>query len=403
MGAGVSTERSGLFKPNFFELIKNELNISTEINFPTLMTEYTKKNGRNMLYKQIVNRFDYLKRFVSLKSRAQQFNEIISKIPMFTHFITTNWDDTIETINEAKSISNYEEYSLFKSYPGRMVFKIHGSISKLSSIVATKMDYTYSYFKLRFGFLGKALKCFIGKKGIIFVGYSMRDYDFEKFYLNIKKFRNGVHDYAVVFDQESLKNVEKLGIIPIQSDAINFAENLHKLLIDTNQILSDKYYLEVLNIENLILMIHFHLEKNYNPKQFPLHIRDIEYQHGIIHTISVSRYLAKTGKLFDIKIMDELLDQYRESLISRVQQGDFLKEAYITGCLEVLEILANKKESSDFNFYYPYSKFKIKNFEDYQNVITQFNDKKRLEFFETFFNTKLKGDPDIIWDSEPFL
>lgn len=70
----------------------------------------------------------------------------------------------------------------FWDLPQRKVFKIHGSLNNVGSIVATEDDYRRCYRNLRSGVLGATLKHLLATKTVLFVGFSFSDPDFGHIY-----------------------------------------------------------------------------------------------------------------------------------------------------------------------------------------------------------------------------
>ena len=142
-GAGISTETANVFPFSFYEDAKRELNIKKDgnISFSELMNQYCKKfHGKKALLNKIKDRIDYVKSFPELYRQATGFHQELSTIYQIQEIITTNWDSFFEEECGAIPFVTPEDFAFWEC-PGRKVFKIHGSINNLGSIVVTKEDY----------------------------------------------------------------------------------------------------------------------------------------------------------------------------------------------------------------------------------------------------------------------
>jgi hypothetical protein len=61
--------------------------------------------------------------------------------------------------------------------PGRKVFKLHGSMNNLSTLVITTKDYKQCDRRLRTRQIGATLKHMLATKQVTFIGYSFGDPD----------------------------------------------------------------------------------------------------------------------------------------------------------------------------------------------------------------------------------
>lgn len=200
VGAGVSTENQNVFGYSLYEDILYDLGIkkSQNISFSNLMSKFCEQpNGRSKLLQKIKNRFDYIDSFPQLYQIATNFHQELSTIYQVNEIITTNWDDYFEKECGAIPIVTPEDFA-FWDYPGRKVFKIHGSINNYGSIVATEEDYKKCYKKLRSGLIGSSLKLILATKVVLFLGYSFGDEDFNKIYNLLKKEMKGILPHAYI-------------------------------------------------------------------------------------------------------------------------------------------------------------------------------------------------------------
>lgn len=164
-GAGISTESNTVWPTSFYTdiltYLTNEyhLELDTNITFSELMSKFCKKvpNGRKQLIRKINERFDRIQSFPELYNSATRFHREVSKIPQINTIITTNWDGFFEKECSATAIVDNNDVSLWNTFD-RRVFKIHGSINNIGSIVATTEDYEKCYTRLTSEPIGDRLK-----------------------------------------------------------------------------------------------------------------------------------------------------------------------------------------------------------------------------------------------------
>jgi SIR2-like domain len=127
------------------------------------------------------------------------------------------------------------------------VFKIHGSINNLGSIVATKEDYDACYDRLQSGILGSSLKMMLATKTILYVGYSFKDEDFIRIHSLLKTEMGNLFptSYIVTLDREGVERYRELGLIPIFTDATYFISVLKRHVIKDDDMLDDRQFAKV--------------------------------------------------------------------------------------------------------------------------------------------------------------
>jgi len=186
-GAGISTESKTVLPTSFYmdilDLLNDDynLNLDTSISFSELMSTFcnTVPNGRKHLIRKINDRFYRIQSFPELYNSATRFHKEVSEIPQIKTIMTTNWDDYFEKECSATSIVDNKDTALWNTF-NRRVFKIHGSINNIGSIVATTNDYASCYEKLPNEPVGDRLKTLLGSNCVVFVGFSFGDEDLNK-------------------------------------------------------------------------------------------------------------------------------------------------------------------------------------------------------------------------------
>ncbi len=331
-GAGISTEGRGVFPSSFYEEIKEELDISEEIDFDNLMSKFVlRTKDKRALLNKIKNRIDYAKSFPELEHHATTFHKELSSIHQIQEIITTNWDDFFERECGATPIVTDKDFAYWDQ-PFRKVFKIHGSINNPGSIIATKEDYSTCYKELSKNVIGATLKQLLATKTIIFVGYSFRDTDFVKIYSYLQKNMGSVlpHAYFVSLNEPTNEDLKKFTPTIIKTDATHFLAVLKQKLIEEKQLVPDLIY--ELTYYNLLSLKDVHLKiSEKDIKKDPALIYCLSYQDGLIHALERALQNKNTGEYSHLCKTGEKLKHYVKLRKAFLKRKRYLDVAYIDG------------------------------------------------------------------------
>jgi hypothetical protein len=271
-GAGISTEKQALLPYTFFEEICQELGYeNTKKVFPTIMTEYCNRpNGRIELLNKIRDRFKNLKSFPELYYSATLFHKELSCIPYLNTIVTTNWDTYFEDETYSIPFVTGEDCSFWDT-KDRKVLKIHGSINNLGSIIITEKDYDECLSNLETGILGSILKTIIATKTIVFIGYSLRDYDFNSVYelINNELNKYSRFAYIVSLDRNFTTELKASNFKVICTDGIFFLRRIKEKLQEMDEMMYDEHLHLGEMLLKLIRISHKKLLKKYNYKDNP--------------------------------------------------------------------------------------------------------------------------------------
>jgi len=353
-GAGVSTEKKGGFPFAFYDDIKQELGISGEISFPTLMSKYVAKTGdKRALLNKIKDRVDYAKSFPALHATITDFHRELSTIHQIQEIITTNWDDFFESECSATPIVTDEDFA-FWDQPFRKVFKLHGSINNPGSIIATEDDYKRCYKKLNSNAIGGALKQLLATKTVIFIGYSFKDIDFNRIYRYLRKNMGSIlpHSYFVTLSDIQEKELKEFSPTIIKTDATFFLSALKQKLIKENQLISDEVYSFALRDLIKIETIHQKLS-NQNIKKNPSLILCLAYQDGLIHALERAMQKRNTGEYSHVCRVRSSIENYFKFRKAFLAKRHYFDVAYIDGYLVGLSLFIPKiKKEIGLPIYY---------------------------------------------------
>ncbi|MDY8025661.1 SIR2 family protein [Paenibacillus polymyxa] len=287
VGAGVSANSN---LPSWTALVKEfatGLGINREINsddFLKIPQYYYNQRGKN----------EYLKKIIGIFDTPLSPNVIHDYILKFKprHIITTNYDNLIEQAIEKHFMfydSVKEDIDLPYASNGRMLIKMHGDLAK-KNIVLKEDDYlNYSdNFKL----IESYVKSIFINNTVLFVGYSLQDYDLKLILKNLQGILGDHFQKAYLIDSSESPRLS------VEKD---YFKNLGVNLIDK-----------------------FDISKEYSNKE-------------------ISELKAPQGKNI-VRILDYIL-QYRESVrnpldfcYDKFQAFDSLNEIRLKDIINLLDI-----------------------------------------------------------------
>ncbi len=333
-GAGISTEGKNVYKSTLYADINDELSESNNNTFPQLMTKYCEKpNGRRKLINKIIDRFDYYKSFPEIDNIMNKFFVPLSDIYSIKEIITTNWDRQFEEKCGCMPIVYNEDISLLDDKK-RKVYKIHGSIDNVGTLIITEADYEKCYNNLKENLIGGRIKELLSRKTVVFIGYSLDDEDFKKIWQFIDEKLGSLkpHFYIVSPDEKMVEKLKDKNVTVINTLGSTFVRKIRKQLINDKYLLnSDVLY----NIVDIMLPMTFDVHQETNKmlkeKKEPLLIYSICFQDGVIH--SLERILARKvyGEYLDPEFFHSSIDTYYMLYEGYVKIGNMFDAAYLFG------------------------------------------------------------------------
>lgn len=367
-GAGISTESKTVLPTSFYTDIltflnsEYNLNLDSTVSFSQLMSTFctTVPNGRKQLIRKINSRFERIHSFPELYGSATKFHRAVAEIPQIKTIITTNWDDYFEKECSATPIVDNKDTSLWNTFD-RRVFKIHGSINNIGSIIATTDDYSKCYDKLSTEPIGDRLKTLLSSNCVVFIGFSFGDEDLNKIIdilsENLDDFANQF--YLITIDK-SWRNNKDSRIIPIITDGQFFIHSLKNILIEDGSLLeNDIYYFAEYASQ---VSIDFHTKwlddtHNFSIKQLshPELILSVAYQDGMIHAFQRCYANKSKGDYLIPGYLDEVISSYQDLYTQRIQDKDYLQAYYDLGYQNGLINLVAFLKTSDTSIAPPFS------------------------------------------------
>jgi hypothetical protein len=411
-GAGISTENNIIFKETLYQDIKLELELDDTVNisFPDLMSQFcnTKTNGRQKLLERIKHRFDYCHQFNELYRAASRFHEEIAPIWMLKNIITTNWDDYFERKCNAIPIVVAEDFA-FYNIDQRKVFKIHGSISNYSSIVATTEDYEKCFANLNTGLIGAALKTLLATKTVVFVGYSFRDFDFINILNYLKKELKEVlpHIYIVTLDDNLDSRIEEFKNTVIKTDGRYFFSQIKKHL-EAQKIVIPKENLDrIYEVEYLRQSTHELVTNDFQNNRIPTLIFCAFYQDGVQHAIDYLKFREKSGESFNPMQIIQAIESYTEHLRKELTKAkNYTDLAYIDGYINGLSVpLYDEFKTEDFPLFYIFGIGATNDTTLFKETVSEniIYHKSAEKYGQKYFKDILKKGNEMVMHHRPFF
>jgi len=300
-----------------------------------------------------MSRFAYIESFPELYVGATAFHRELSTVFQIENIITTNWDDYFERQCGATPYVSPEDFALWE-LPGRKVFKIHGSVKSVGSIVATNEDYANCYERLNTGLIGSILKTLLATKTIVYVGYSFLDPDFVKIHDLLTSEMRGMRpqSYLVTLDETTRTRFNNTDISPIITSGQHFIVRLKEHLYADNELLTDSAYEGVLEAFNKVAASHGFVS-DIDTQKYPTALLTLCYQDGLMHALSRIGARRHTGEYSNIHNVHRRLHSYEIIRQQHVRKRSYMDVAYIDGYLNGLSFfLAKPSERKELPILY---------------------------------------------------
>lgn len=411
-GSGVSTESKSVYPYTFYKDIASELGYDPKkisISFSELMSELCKRpNGRKELLKKIRYRIDYIKSFQCLYNMATRFHKELSSIFQIKEIFTTNWDDFFEIECGAIPFVNSDDLA-FWDIPKRKVYKIHGSINNIGSIVATKEDYKKCYKNLKSNIIGSHFRISLATKVVVFIGYSFEDEDFNRIYSLLKEELGEImpHSYIITINDTIKNKIDSNLVTPIITDGTYFIHKLKEALIKKGLLKDDSIDFIGSFMLDFILDVHDKTTSKFNICEYPNVLYTYVYQDGIIDALQRFQKLKCTGDYHNQCEYCNIISAYDKLRKEKIKLKKYVDVAYIDGYIKGLEILSvgDIKKMKYFPPYYIYGlKEEIIKFNDYKKII-----KSKKIFHKGSFKlskkiiSEMNISEDMVYQHTPFL
>lgn len=341
-GAGISTEGGMYGKPTFYEEIMSEFEEKEiEIPFPALMQKYCDEfdnGGKNSLIRKIIQRLEDFSRNDEIYRSSSRFHRDIAKIPSVKTIVTTNWDNFFEReLNILVPMIDNKDIPFWDDNK-KQILKIHGSVTRPETIVATSNDYEETIEVKSKELIFTKLKDLMATKTFIFVGYSLRDDNIRLIYDSILKklglFARRAYIVNPTKNEEVIKIWEERNMKIISEGSISFMEELKEKLTEDDIIFGERVISDLSKRHDFLLKAHMETSQTED-------LLSTMYQDGLLHEIEIifNDYNCGLKKIDEKKKDVEKYSKYKKKSLSEKNAIDY---AYWTGRLEVLIAMLEK-------------------------------------------------------------
>lgn len=330
-GAGVSSESRQVDQDTFVERIATELHHEpTRLNFATVMSDYERRFGRPQLLQRIRERLDYIKSFPEIWSLATRFHRAVATAYFLDQIITTNWDTYFEELTAATPIVIPADYA-FWNLKGRKVFKLHGSMHNLGSIVATKKDYDRCYRRLRTGVMGATLKHLLATKRAVFIGYSFGDSDLNRILAFLRKELGDILPNSYLVTPHGYQGTSFPADRVIPTDGTYFIQKLKEAAVERGHMRPDLVYARTFALAAIVERAHHSVSESFNAKDAPAAVHTLAYQDGLTHAFQRTLALASSGHYSNPDSTRNAVSTYELVRRGAIRLRDYWNASYAEG------------------------------------------------------------------------
>jgi hypothetical protein len=339
-GAGVSTESSYVLPSTLYSTAAADVGTPADASFPKVMSAYQENHGRPELLQLAKRRFDYINAFAGLRYGATRFHRELATLFYVDTIVTTNWDTYFEEECGATPIVTPKDYG-FWGIEGRKVFKIHGSMYNVGSIVATEADYDACYEGLREGVIGSTLKHILATKTIVFVGYSFGDEDFARIYALIREQLGEMLIRPVIVTLDASFDAARFpDATVLTTDATYFIAQLTVALHEKTQcLLSDDQFDGVAELLDELLEEHLEIVDAIPLKKYPMVLYTLSYQDGLRDALGRILTMRGSGTYSHTCDVTRIARSYLKLQKDAVRRRRYWDSAYVEGYLNGLMFL----------------------------------------------------------------
>jgi NAD-dependent SIR2 family protein deacetylase len=342
-GAGISTEVPSVFPETVYEMVREKIEVGDgSDDFPDVMQKFQEKYSRQELVRLIKRKFDYINSFPQPRSEARKFHRELATMPYLRDVITTNWDTYFEEESMAIPFVTGEDVA-FYDMPSRRVFKIHGSMTNLASLIITQADYDRRLEELKTNVMGGFLRQFLATKTVVFVGYSLRDWNFQRLY---EALRDDMKEYApkaYLVSPFPNPEAEKFKLTVLETSGTQFLRQLKSSLLG-HCFLSDDIYSEAMRVLVTDVAVALRIAAKVNFKDYPAILYCWAYQDGLRDALSRAIQCRGSGEYSDRQHVVESVRSYIELEDRASEDGRYDDAAYIAGYIGGLLILLSDDE-----------------------------------------------------------
>jgi NAD-dependent SIR2 family protein deacetylase len=403
-GSGISTENKRVFPSTFLDEIKAQLpNEYKDSLFPDAMSAYCLDHGRRALVVEILKRIKYVKSFSAMYRQAVRFHKELSHIHQITEIFTTNWDDFFEQECGAIPFVTSNDFA-FWNLPDRKVFKLHGSINNIGTIVATREDYESCYSRLQSELIGNYFRVSLATKTVVFIGYSLRDEDLREIIrllgAEIGEFKP---KYFFVSLEEDPALAEELNVEPIVTDGAFFIHKLKEILVSKDAVIDPQVFLDAFKYYCSVDVQHQILAEEIHAVENPYVIYSLYYLDGLIDFFERAFEMENSGEYSDYERLSRVMNSYAILIEEACEENRYSDVAYLEGYVSGIEYFLKWPELATPQVFYLYPAKLVESLEELKAKLAAKDelDEGALKFAVHIVETT--GGEGIVHQHRPFL
>jgi SIR2-like domain len=345
-GAGISTEVPTVFPQTIYQRAAEILELEEPGSFPTVIGAFVKRYGRRQFVQMVKAKFDYVDSFWTLRHDARRFHKELATMPYLVDIVTTNWDTFFEEECAATPFVTGDDIALW-NMPGRRVLKIHGSMTNLGSIVATEKDYKESLKSLRTGVLGGLLTELLATRTLVFIGYSLRDWNFRRLYSALRKDMGSYSEKAYFVspfgaDEDDEKEFD---LVTLKTSGVRFLRDL-KLANLGSCFIEDSSYDRIAEYYDEICVAE-QLAKTVPHKKYPSVLYCWSFHDGARDACRRIQLRRPSGEYSSRQHVENLITTYEMLADNAFDEERYWDYAYIEGYLIPLYIMHDDRGNDD--------------------------------------------------------
>ncbi|MDF1909716.1 SIR2 family protein [Mycolicibacterium smegmatis] len=329
-GAGISTEVPTVFPQTVYQRAVEMLQLDEPGSFPEVIEAFVKKFGRREFIQMVRAKFDYVDSFWTLRYYARRFHQELAAMPYLEDIVTTNWDTYFEEECAAIPFVTGDDIALWKM-PGRRVLKIHGSMTNLGSIVATESDYKRSLKSLREGVLGGLLTELLATRTLVFVGYSLKDWNFRRLYKALLKDMGQYAEpaYFVSPFGADEDDVKEFNLITLKTSGVKFLQELKRANLGVCFI-DEAGYARVAEYDKKIRVAE-PIAKTVPHKKYPAVLYCWSFHDGARDACRRILLRRASGEYLSRQHVVDLMGHYDQLADNAWDEGRYWDHSYIVG------------------------------------------------------------------------
>jgi len=304
----------------------------------------------NRLITEAISRIEHFCAQSEEKRLAMSFSEPTAGIPYLNRFVTTNWDPFLERALGVLVPMVQDRDLAFWDDTKRQVLKIHGCITRPYSLVATQSDYDACMKQNPLIF--NKLKDLMATKTFLFVGYSMRDPDFQEVWKGITATLGHFTKLAYAVDIDATPDAvsfwKERGIELVKTSDILFVGALRARLEKEDLIPSEKLLGFMRRAQGQVTSTHVNMGQGS-----PGELASAMYQDGLLHALDD----VLTSTALGVKVKENFESDLSEAKqnLEHVRREDIPMEiAYWTGRVEVLNRFCQRSTAPILRYFHPY-------------------------------------------------